>query len=399
MEALVVILLPLVALNLWMTRRVLRAGPLLDHKAVLIGGIWLGPFMGAIGVALHLRHRLGSAEIEQPLPPRIAPPDHVDAPGLDPLPVQTCLRDAHGWMVLDWTVVNAWLDAIVDPEQRQAARLACQRAWLMHLRDGMGEYAWLHETDEVLLLSTAEPRTAKATADFIARTHRRVTRVLGALTTPKPGSKSILVVFDDEESYYTYTAAYEHAEGELAFSGGMFIDAGCPHFVTRREDLSRIEPVIAHELTHAALAHLKLPLWLDEGIAVNTERLLTGARHGEHTPQQLQRMHQRFWGEAEIQQFWTGESFRRPDDGNKLSYDLARVIVEQLAKSWEPFAAFVVQASRNDAGAQAARDALGIDLGAMVCALLQREPLATWEPRSAMRLMDGRPLLAETPRT
>jgi len=382
MEFLVVVLLALVALNLWMTRRVLRAGPALDHKGVLIGGIWLGPYIGAIVVAFHLRYRLGLSELDQPLPPRTVAPEYIDAPGRAPLPAATCLRDAHGWLVFDWNVVDAWLDGIADAYQRQAARLACQRAWLMHLRDGLGEYAWLHETDDVLLLSTAKPRGAKATAEFVARTRQRVARVLGTLATPQPGSKSILVVFDDEESYYTYTSAYEHAAGELAFSGGMFIDAGCPHFVTRSEDLSRIEPVIAHELTHAALSPLRLPLWLDEGIAVNTEHRLTGARHGEHTPQELQRMHQRFWGEAEIQQFWTGESFRRPDDGNKLSYDLARIIVEQLGKDWETFAAFVASASRNDAGAQAARDALGIDLGAMVCALLQREPDQAWEPRS-----------------
>jgi hypothetical protein len=324
---------------------------------------------------------------KEPSPPGTRPeaPQEVTAPGRPALDVRSCLRDAHGWPIFDWVIIEVWLDGNADAAAKQAARLACQRAWLMHLRDRMGEYAWLHETDDVLLLSTAEPRGAKATADFVARTRQRVTRVLGPLATPQPGSKSILVVFDHEEDYYTYTAAYDHSEGELAFSGGMFIDAGCPHFVTRSEDLSRIEPVIAHELTHAALAHLQLPLWLDEGIAVNTEHRLTGARQGEHTPQELQAMHRRFWGEEEIQQFWTGESFRRPDDGNKLSYDLARIIVEQLAKTWEPFAAFVTNASREDAGAQAAREALGIELGAMVCALLQREADSSWEPRRAAR--------------
>jgi hypothetical protein len=343
------------------------------------------PFMGAFMVALQLRDRLGSAEADLPPPPRPEAPLHIEAPGRSTLDVQACLRDAHGWMVFDWGVVNAWLAGIADVSQRQATRLVCQRAWLLHLRDGLGDFAWLHDTDEVMLLSTLEPRTAQATTDFIARTRQRVTRVLGSLAKPQPGSKSILVVFDDEQGYYTYTAAYEHGEGELAFSGGMFIDAGCPHFVTRSQDLSLVEPVIAHELTHAALAPLRLPLWLDEGIAVNTEHRLTGARRGEHTPQELQRMHQRFWGEAEIQQFWTGESFRRPDDGNKLSYDLARIIVEQLGKSWEPFSAFVSAASREDAGAKAAREALGIELGAMVCALLQREADPAWEPRLALR--------------
>lgn len=382
MEVLIFFSLALVALNVWMTRRVLRAGPAIAHHGLLIVGIWLVPFMGAMMVALHLRDRLGTAEIDgSPPPPSEAPPLLVEAPGQAALDVQTALRDAHGWLVFDWGVVEAWLAGIADDATRLAARLQCQRAWLLHLREGLGDFAWLHETDDVMLLSTLEQRTARATEEFIARTRQRVTRVLGPLATPQPGSKSILIVFDDEESYYTYTAAYEHGEGELAFSGGMFIDAGCPHFVTRSQDLSQVEPVIAHELTHAALAPLRLPLWLDEGIAVNTEHRLTGARRGENTPQELQAMHQRFWGEAEIQQFWTGESFRRPDDGNKLSYDLARIIVEQLAKQWDSFAAFVAQASREDAGAKAAREALGIGLGAMVCALLQREMEATWEPR------------------
>lgn len=391
MEVFFALLLGLVALNLWMTGRVLGAGPGLDRKGLLVAGLWIAPFIGAFVVRHHLRARLPPAEAEPPPPPpRADAPWQVEAPGQAALDLQACLRDAHGWRVVDWAVVDAWLDGIADPQQRQAARLACQRAWLMHLRDGMGEYAGLHETDDVLLLSTLEARAVKTTVDFVTRTRQRVARVLGTLATPQPGTKSILVVFDGEDDYYTYTAAYEHGDGERAFSGGMFIDAGCPHFVTRRDDLTLIEPVIAHELTHAALAHLRLPLWLDEGIAVNTEHRLTGVR-AEHTPQELQRMHQRFWGVAEIQQFWTGESFRRPDDGNKLSYDLARIIVEQLAKTWEPFTAFVANASQEDAGAQAAREAMGIELGAMVCALLQREPDSAWSPlrRPAPSLTPG----------
>lgn len=386
MEVFIALLLGLVALNLWMTGRVLGAGPGLDKKGLLVAGLWIAPFIGALIVRNHLRERLPPAE--ETLPPRPVQPGaplQVDAPGQAALDVQACLRDAHGWLVFDWAVVEPWLASIADAPARQSARLACQRAWLMHLRDGMGEYAALHETDDVLLLCTLDARAARTTTDFVARTRQRVARVLGALATPQPGTKSILVVFDGEDDYYTYTAAYEHGDGERAFSGGMFIDAGCPHFVTRRDDLSRIEPVIAHELTHAALAHLQLPLWLDEGIAVNTEHRLTGVR-AEHTPQELQRMHQRFWGEAEIQQFWTGESFRRPDDGNKLSYDLARIIVEQLGKDWASFAAFAASASRDDAGARAARETWGIDLGAMVCALLEREAQPSWEPRLAAQL-------------
>jgi hypothetical protein len=375
-------LLVLVGLNAWMTQRVLSAGPTLGHKGLLVAGIWIVPLMGALIARNQLRARTPLVDSEMPPPPPAAPaPATVDAAGVPALALGTCLRNANGWPVLEWGLVEDWLAGIVDAPHRQHARLACHRAWLMHLRDAMGPYATLHETEDAFVLSTLEPGVLKATAAFIARSRRRIDQVLGPLAAPPVGIKSILVVFDDEADYYPYTAAYDADDGEAAFSGGMFVDAGCPHFVTRSDDLSRIEPVIVHELTHAALAHLQLPLWLDEGIAVNTEHRLTGAQRTEHTPQQLHRLHQDFWGDTEIQQFWAGTSFRRPDDGNKLSYDLARIIVEQLAKTWDPFAAFVASAQRSDAGAQAAREALGIDLGALVCALLHRDTTPAWSPR------------------
>lgn len=43
-----------------------------------------------------------------------------------------------------------------------------------------------------------------------------------------------------------------------------------------------------------------------------------------------------------------------------LSYDLARIIVEQLAKDWEAFQDFVLAADRADAGSAAHKH---LDLG------------------------------------
>ena len=85
------------------------------------------------------------------------------------------------------------------------------------------------------------------------------------------------------------------------------------------DNLAVIEPVIAHEMTHAALAHLKLPKWLDEGIAVNTEhRISTVTVHREHAMELIAK-HRDFWNPEKMQEFWTGESFLRTDDGNALS--------------------------------------------------------------------------------
>jgi hypothetical protein len=99
------------------------------------------------------------------------------------------------------------------------------------------------------------------------------------------------------------------------------------------------------------------------------------------TPLQMHQNHMKFWGEEEIQEFWSGKSFLRNDDGNLLSYDLARILVSHFAApDWTAFASFVTAASIDDAGQAAANEHLGIELGAAVCAVLERQPLSEWSP-------------------
>jgi hypothetical protein len=99
-----------------------------------------------------------------------------------------------------------------------------------------------------------------------------------------------------------------------------------------------------------------------------------------HTPQQLRGKHLTFWGEQEVQEFWSGNSFLRTDDGNLLSYALARLIVEQMSREWDPFMRFVLAADGVDAGAAAAGEHLDVDLGEFVCALLEKAPSLVWAP-------------------
>jgi hypothetical protein len=386
-------------LNLWMTRRVIQAGPHLDHKGLLVAGIWLMPGLGTFIARNHLRayapeeaagtaatHPDSAAGGAEPAP------EQLSVPGGPVLPLRPNISLLNGFPVMDWPAVAGWINAHAPEDLRTLARNEIRRAWLLHLRDALGPHYWLHEATCAYVLSPLERKAATATAEYVAKTRHRVTRVLNRLAALPPGEKSILLVMDDDAAYYRYVAGYYPAEGEFAFSGGMFIDAGCPHFIVKQADLTQVEPVIAHELTHSAVSHLDLPLWLDEGLAVNTQHKLAGASPGLHTPHELHAMHQRFWGEAEIQQFWTGASFQRPDDGNMLSYDLARILVEQMARSWEHFEDFVLHARREDAGAAAARQHLGIDLSAYVCALLEREPSPEWAPRGRCEPHRGLPV-------
>ena len=230
-------------------------------------------------------------------------------------------------------------------------------------------------------MSSLDAHVAKATLEYIERTARRIGAVLAGIVQTAAWGKDILIVFDDEESYYRYVSYYYPEEGEFAFSGGMHLAAGCSHFVSVKRDLRLLEATIVHEMTHACLEHLPLPVWLNEGLAVNTEQRLAGApRTAVDEPARLHDKLRRFWSVVSIQDFWSGESFHHPGDSNELSYALARILVEQLAKDWPPFARFVRSANRADAGAAAARECLGLDLGELVTTLLERETPKSWSP-------------------
>lgn len=310
---------------------------------------------------------------------RAAAPEWVTLSRGDRFHLAASLRQVHGFPIVDWAKVQAWVDAMPDAE-RAAAWTACERAWLLHFRDALGAACHLDESERAAVLSSLEPRPARASLDFMSRSARRIGAVLDGIAQFPPWGKDILIAFDDDESYYRYVACYYPERGEFAFSGGMCINTGCTHYVTVKNDLRQMEATVVHEMTHGSVAHLPLPLWLNEGLAVNTERRLAGAAPGRHTPEQMHEKHRRFWSVLSIQAFWSGQSFLEPGEANMLSYDLARILIEQLARDWPAFTRFVQNAKHDDAGAAAAHEHLGLDLGELVTTLLERDTPKSWSP-------------------
>lgn len=291
------------------------------------------------------------------------------------------LHAHEGLPILDWQAVLEWADQAARPETSAAAITECKRGWLLHLRDTLGPGYEVHESRHAMVLSPYSARFANQMLSFVERTRRRIVEALDGVAAFGAHDREILIVFNDQETYYRYVSHAYPDDGEFAFSSGMFLHAGCPHFVTVHEEENHIvERVIAHEMTHASVAHLRIPLWVNEGLAVNIENRLMGSPPKMFSPAEMRDKHLAFWNQETIQEFWSGRSFERPDDGNLLSYDLAQILIEILAGQWPQFRAFATAASYDDAGASAAGEHLQLDLGVSVAAIFEQESHDGWGP-------------------
>jgi hypothetical protein len=308
------------------------------------------------------------------------PRETVSIDGAAPFPFSSHITIENEFPYVDWSAVESWVANFPSNETQGVAWSMCERAWLLHLRAALGPSYRLAEAGDAMLISSLEPNMVRATLEFMNLTLRRIVRALNGVAAVPESANDILIVFDDHDGYYKYVSHYYPEQGEFAASGGMYLHSGCSHFVTVKSDMHVIEPVIVHEMTHSCVAHLPLPAWLNEGIAVNMERRLGYSGASLYTPREMHQKHLAFWGQPEIQEFWSGKSFLRSDEGSMLSYDLARIIVEQLAKDWEAFQDFVLAADRADAGSAAAHKHLDLGLEECVCAILDIKESPGWAP-------------------
>jgi hypothetical protein len=323
---------------------------------------------------------------------RARPPDAVEHPGAPPFVIDEHTGTHEGLPYLRWRDVYAWVDSLPEAERAQAWG-AVEAVWNEHLARGLGPSCRVDRGEGVIVVSSLEPHEAAATVDFMQKTLRRILRTLEGVARPFEYGSEVLVLLDDEDTYYRYVSRFYPDEGEFAFSGGMKVnDDGAIYYIGVRGRVRDIEPLIAHEMAHGCVSHLPLPLWLNEGIAVNSEYALVRAVPAKYPPDEMRRRHLEFWTTDTIQEFWSGDSFHRTDDGTTLSYDLARILVEHLAADWPRFVQFANAAHWEDGGAAAARAHLGTSPGALAAAFLEARSTEPYEPRPDSWRRPGEPV-------
>lgn len=242
----------------------------------------------------------------------------------------------------DWSI--RWMDSVLN-----------------HLP---GSYR-LVETDNFLIVSAENDRYIELLSKFLERTLKRILTSLQGIASDDGYSKHVLLMFNSQELYYQYISYFYPDDGEFILSSGVFLNPGYGHFVFPFLEMSEAEATSAHELTHACLSHLPIPLWLNEGFAVTMEDEICDSSPLQMDNERFSE-HASFWNHETIQEFWFGTSFNRTDQGSVLSYELARYCVRALSHDYDAFAALANSANYQDGGEAAAIEVFGGSLGGLV---------------------------------
>lgn len=326
------------------------------------------------------------------------PPPELPAPEfIEPEALETAFRFAEGFHRADWNCIGQWIEANVGVPDHEAAWNEAALLWVTKLRDDAGGGYFVLQSRQTILLCDQPRETARWLLDYASRAAATIKEQLGETAWRGAFGQDVILVFSDQDDYYQYLA-HHSPDGEQAASGGVCIHSGYPHIALPWHDEFEAANTIVHELSHDCLAHLPLPLWLNEGVAVTLQKAIApparGLGQGDQSAlfaaainwqsptmwDELAERHFSFWTVENIQSFWAGTSFSEPGDPNELSYSLAEVLVKLLTERGDgrTFRVFLEAAHQDDAGQAAAMDCLSADLGKIAGTFLGE---SDWRPR------------------
>jgi hypothetical protein len=270
-----------------------------------------------------------------------------------------------GFPRLDWDEIARFIEENYEEAEQDKAWDIAKDVWLKKTGEVLGDSFRVSESDNFLVLTSGSASYVKAVLKTLEYTLSTILKALDGIADDDGSGKYVAIIFDTMDEYYLYISDFYPEEGEFAGSWGVYLDSDYYHFALLQFLIDHAAPMVARGITLACLGHLPIPLWLNEGIAEGMEQEI-GSRRDTLTPGETIFRHQRFWNVDNIQQFWSGDSWCLPDEGNELSYHLARLAVAELSRSYRKFKKFVLLADWQDGGEAASQKVLGASLGTIM---------------------------------
>jgi hypothetical protein len=306
-----------------------------------------------------------------------AKPDVIWQPKLiDLSQVEGAFSFEEGYSRPDWKVISqAIQQKVIGSQELNAAWTEAARQWVMQLRSDLGGDYQVKDSPHFILLTALDSKISAEILSFAENTLDQICARLKDAAWTTGNGKHVILLFQDKDDYYQYVSYY-YREGNHPTTGGCLIHKDYVHIAAPYEPFG-LRRMLAHELTHNCVVHLKLPLWLNEGLAMLFERTVA-ATSRPMMDYELKERHLAFWNPDNIQEFWSGISFQKPGDSNELSYSLSEIMLTLLMEQKGDWGAFLKQADWGDAGQTAAIECLGSDLGNVMSTFLGE---GDWRPR------------------
>ena len=295
---------------------------------------------------------------------------------IDLSPVAGAFSFEEGYSRPDWKIISqAIQQTVTGSHELNVAWNDAARQWVMKLQADLGGGYQVMDSPRFIPLTALDSRAGEKILAFVENTLDQIQSRLKDAEWNSGYGKHVILLFEDQDDYYQYVS-YFYPDGNHPTSGGCLIHKDYVHIAAPYEPYG-LRQMLAHELTHNCLVHLKLPLWLNEGLANLVQRTVAS------TPRpmldyELKERHVAFWNPENIQEFWSGVSFRKPGDSNELSYSLAEIVLNLLLEKEGDWSAFLKRANWDDAGQTAALDCLGTDLGEVMATFMGE---GDWRPR------------------
>jgi hypothetical protein len=270
----------------------------------------------------------------------------------------------HGIPRPAWEQIRNWIEDEGDVDRMDETWDAVTANWLRRVGEALSRDYRVTQSEHFQLLHPFSEREGRRMLETSEEAYHRVTSVLGELCTFHFG-RVVAMRFTDSDHYYRYTIQDDGGDEAIPMSGGMCMIGEFTHIVCLSREAEEFAPTLAHELSHFYTAHLPLPAWVNEGIAMTME----GIRRHLPTRENIQR-HRAYWNAETIQDFWAGDVWSQAGEAFELSYGLAAALFEIIRTELSPppdaFRAFVREAGRGDGGAAAAKEHLRVELGELV---------------------------------